>query len=161
MIPMYSGLDLDRIAADALREVLGTRFKRPPFPVSPDEIPGAPGDALWLTSSVSLEGTKTQGNVHLQISESLLDPLNDSLGDCSRDPSARESELADLAGELCNMVAGRISAGLAAAGHLLVLSTPIVLRGRQREAATGPATIRSHTNWTCAGGALILTVRIK
>lgn len=153
--------DLDRIVADALREVLGTRFQRPPLPVPAEEIPGAPGDARWLTSSVNLEGAPGPGSVHLQISESLLDPLNASLGGGSSDPSARESELADLAGELANMVAGRISAGLAAAGHLFTLSTPVVLRGRQREAETGPAAIRSRTNWTCAGGALILSVRIK
>ena len=161
MIPMRPGPDFEQIAGEALGGVLATRFKLNPVSVSLDEIPEAPGDVLWMTSSVNLEGTQAQGSVHLQISESLLERINESLGDCSHEPSARESELADLAGELCNMVAGRIGAGLAAAGHLFTMGTPTVLRGWGPEAGSGADKWGSHTGWTCGGGTVILTIRIQ
>lgn len=161
MIPMNSDLDLDPIAAEALRDVFATRFELHPLSVSPDEIPQATGDALWLIGSVNLEGKQVRGSVQLQVSEGLMDQLNTSLGDCSDDPAIRESELADLAGELCNMVAGRIGAGLAAAGHLFTLSTPEVCRGRALEMSTDADKECSCTGWTCAGGTLTLKISIQ
>jgi CheY-specific phosphatase CheX len=161
MIPMNSDLDLDPIAAEALRDVFTSRFEPQLVRVSLDEIPEAPGDTSWLISTVNLEGSQARGSVHLQVSESLMDLLNKSLGDCSDDPSERENERADLAGELCNMVAGRIGAGLATAGHLFTLSTPDVYRGRALETGTDADKWGSCTGWTCAGGTLTLKILIQ
>lgn len=161
MTPMNSCLDLDPIAAESLRDVFATRFERQLVRVSLDEISEAPGDAPWLISTMNLEGSQARGSVHLRVSESLMNLLNTSLGDCSNDPFERESELADLAGELCNMVAGRIGAGLAAAGHLFTLSTPTVYRGRALEKWGDVDKWSSDTGWTCAGGTLTLTIRIQ
>jgi CheY-specific phosphatase CheX len=161
MIPMNSSLDLDPIAAEALRDVFTTRFERHLVPVSLDEISEVPGDASWLISTVNLEGSQARGSVNLQVSESLMDLLNMFLGDCSNDPSERESERADLAGELCNMVAGRIGTNLAAAGHLFTLSTPDVYRGRALETGTDADKWGSCTGWTCAGGTLTLKISIQ
>lgn len=161
MIPMNSSPDLAPIAAEVLRDVFATRFEQHLVPVSLDEIPEAPGDAPWLISTVNLEGSQARGSVHLQVSESLMDLLNASLGDCSNDPFERESELADLAGELCNMVAGRIGTSLAAAGHLFTLSTPTVCRGCALGKETDVNKWSSDTGWTCAGGTLTLTIRIQ
>jgi hypothetical protein len=152
--------DLDSIAAAAVREVFAIGFSLHLVPESPDEIRDAPEDGLWLTSLVNLEGRRTGGIVHLEISESLLDQLNESLGDCGRDPSARENELADLAGELGNMIAGRIASGLAASGLRFTLSTPVVLRGRRTEDEGGAGKRRSRSGWTSGSGALILTTWI-
>ena len=161
MTPMNSSLDLDPIAAEALRDVFATRFVLQLVPMSPDEVPEPPGDASWLIGSVKLEGRQARGSVHLQVSEFLMDLLNKSLGDCSNDPSERESELADLTGELCNMVAGRIGAGFAAAGHLFTLSTPAVHRGRTLGKGTDVNKWSSDTGWSCAGGMLTLKIRIQ
>lgn len=161
MIPMSTGPDLDQIAAEALRNVLVTRFKLHPVAVAPNAVPESDGDVLWLTGLMNLEGMHARGNVRLEISKTLLVRLDESLGGSTPDPPARESELADLAGELCNMVAGRIGAGLAAAGIIVTLGTPAVLRERGREAGNGVGKWDSHTDWTCAGGALILKVRIQ
>jgi len=161
MMPMNSDLDLDTIAAEALREVFATCFDLQPIPVSLDEMPQVPDDALWLIGSVNLEGSQARGSVHLQVSEGLMDLLNASLGDCSNDPFERESELADLAGELCNMVAGRIGTSLAAAGHLFTLSTPTVCRGHALGKETDVNKWSSDTGWTCAGGTLTLKIRIQ
>ena len=160
MIPMNPGLNLVPIATEAIRDVLATGFKVRPVPVPLDEIPEASGHGAWMTSSVNLEGKESRGFVHLEISESLLDRLDESLADSRHDSSTRDSDLADLAGELCNMVAGRIGAGLAATGLLFTMNTPVVLRGRRRETDPGAGPRSSQTGWTVGGGALILTDRI-
>jgi CheY-specific phosphatase CheX len=154
-------LELDRIAAHALHEVLAIQFKMAVFAPSPDQSSKAAGDEHWLTGTVNLESPQMKGGVLLQMSEPWLSTLNASLGNASRDPAALRSELLDLAGELCNMVAGRIGAGLAAAGHICALSTPNVIRGRQQGAENGSGIKCSRTSWTCAGGTLTLTVWTK
>lgn len=160
MISIKPDLELDRIAAHALREVLLTQFKMSACAASPDESSAAAVEH-WLTGTVKLEGPQIQGEVHLQMSETWLGTLNASLGNGSPDPAVTEGELLDLACELCNMIAGRIGAGLAAAGHLCTLSTPAVIRTRLRQAQTGSGSRCSHTDWTCAGETVTLTVWIK
>ena len=76
MTSMNSSLDLEPIAADALRDVFASRFERQLVSVSLDDIPEVPGDAPWLISTVHLEGSQAPGIVHLQVSESLMDLLN-------------------------------------------------------------------------------------
>jgi hypothetical protein len=161
MTSIKPDLELDRIAAHALRDVLVTQFKMPDFAASPDQSSSAAGDGDWLTGSVNLESPQMKGGVLLQMSEPWLSTLNASLGNASRDPAARQSELLDLAGELCNMIAGRIGAGLAAAGRICTLSTPHVIRGRPQRADDGSGIKCAHTSWTCAGETLKLKVWIK
>jgi len=161
MMPMGLGPDLDRISTEAIREVLTTQFRLPVFAASSDEVGFASVNPHGLTGSVSLEGSEIRGEVRLQIPESWLSMLNASLGPVSPDPADRASEMWDLASELCNMVAGRIGAGLAAAGHVCTLSTPDVASGPRNPVEPGPGAKRSHTHWTCAGATLTLTVWIK
>lgn len=157
MNPVIRGFDLDSIAAAAVRDVLAVGFRLHLVAESPDEIRDAPGDAPWITSVVNLEGTQTGGIVHLEVSEPLLAALNQAIGGGSPDPSVRESEMADLAGEIGNMIAGRIASGLAASGLRFMLSTPVVMRGRRPEAEVGAGYRASQSGWTGGGGRLILT----
>ena len=120
---MNSVPDLDSIAVAAVRDVLGIGFRLHLVAESLDEMRESPSDAIWLTSSVNLVGTQTGGIVYLEVSESLLDSLNQAMGGRSPDPFVRESEMADLAGELANMIAGRIASGLAAFANSSVPST--------------------------------------
>lgn len=159
MISTKPDPEMDRIAAHALREVFVNQFKMPAFAAPPDESSAA-ADKLWLIGLVNLEGPQMRGGVRLHMSEPWLDKLNASIGNAGGDQAAKESELLDLAGELCNMIAGRIGAGLAAAGRICTLGTPVVTRGRQRQPETGPGIRCSHTHWTCPGGTLTLTAWI-
>ena len=161
MMPMGQGPDLDRISTEAIREVLTTQFRLSVFAASSDEVGWASVNPHGLTGSVSLEGPEIRGEVRLQVPESWLSTLNASLDPVSPDPADRASEMWDLASELCNMVAGRIGAGIAAAGHICTLSTPDVTSGPQNPVEAGPGAKRSHTHWTCAGETLTLTVWIK
>ncbi len=158
---MNSVPDLDSIALAAVRDVLGIGFRLHLVAESLDEMRESPSDAIWLTSSVNLVGTQTGGIVYLEVSESLLDSLNQAIGGRSPDPSVRESEMADLAGELANMIAGRIASGLAASGLCFTLSTSVVLRGRRPEAEVGAGYRVSQSGWTGGGGQLILTSLIS
>lgn len=161
MTPPGQALDLDLISSQAMREVMATQFKLVIHPASPDEAGLVAGERRWFTGSVRLEGLRMRGEVCLHLPEAWLDRLNETLGGACRDPAERVGENHDLAGELCNMVAGRICAGLASAGHAFILGTPLVVPGSQRLLEAGFGSRSSTTHWICAGGALVLTTWIR
>ena len=66
-----------------------------------------------------------------------------------------------MTGELCNMLAGRIAATLAAAGYSSILSVPTVARGRLPEFENAPRAETSWTNWTCEGHLLKVVVAVR
>ncbi len=65
--------------------------------------------------------------------------------------SVTDEDAADITGELCNMLAGRIAATLAAAGYSSTLSIPTVARGRRLEFENAPGAKTYWSNWTCEG----------
>jgi hypothetical protein len=159
MPPSISNNELDLIAAAALQSVLAGQFQLPARPASSAEVAQSKAAGPAWTGSVELQGEELAGRVWLQSPGPWIESLNGSLGNGGADPAAREGECLDLAGELCNMMAGRIAAGLAAAGCRYTLSTPTVIRAAPPPAPPGGKT--SQTCWTCAGGVLTLTVWIS
>ena len=73
--------------------------------------------------------------------------------------SVTDESAADLTGELCNMLAGRVAATLAAAGCSSILSIPIVIRGHQLELEIYPGAKTCRGDWTCEGH--LLTVALQ
>jgi CheY-specific phosphatase CheX len=68
-------------------------------------------------------------------------------------------ELADVAAELCNMVAGRVSFELSQQGFPGLLQTPVV-RSDQPENAFAAQGEHCRTDWTCAGHPLTLDIAL-
>jgi len=64
---------------------------------------------------------------------------------------ATDEDAADITGELCNMLAGRVAATLASAGYFSTLSIPTVAWGRRLKCENAPGAKTYWSNWTCEG----------
>ena len=151
--------ELGLMAASALQEVLATQFKISVTPAVAGDTSPTKKNEPSLEGSVRLHGPKLFGSLHLQVPAAWAARLNDSLQAPGDSPSS-EADQEDLVGELCNMVAGRLGASLAASGYAGTLSTPDIQRGRFASSEPPPGSQQSRTDWTCEGHLLTLILRI-
>jgi CheY-specific phosphatase CheX len=151
--------DLGPLAARAITEVLATQFKLSAIASAPVDRPIAGQTQPCLVGSVRLTGERISGGVHLQLPETFATKLTAPLLGRSAADVADEGEAADVTGELCNMLAGRVAAGLAASGYSSILSTPTVSRNRRLELETTPGAKTCRSDWTCEGDLLTVTLQ--
>ena len=107
---------------------------------------------------MTLSGAQISGDVHLQLPEAFVAKLTALLLGRSA-TSVNDESAADVTGELCNMLAGRVAAILSAAGYSSQLSTPTVIRGYPLELEISPAAKACRSAWTCEGH--LLTVALQ
>ena len=149
--------DLRRIGASAFTEVLGTLLSLSatvqesaddrPVSAAPDEI----------SSSVLLTGQRLSGSVHLRLPQAFVAYSVRRL--TGLEGAARDAVQDDAAGELANMVAGRVAAQLAADGFPCSLGTPSVSRSPCLPIETEPGVDHGRTDLFCDGHWLSLKVR--
>ena len=142
--------ELGSVTASALAEVLATQFKLSVIASAPDEETNSKPMEQCLVGSVKLTGGLFSGDVQLQLPEAFVAKLTTVLLGVSA-ASVTNEDAADITGELCNMLAGRIAATLAAAGYFSTLSIPTVARGRRLKFENAPGAKTYWSNWTCEG----------
>jgi CheY-specific phosphatase CheX len=147
--------ELGGVVASALAEVLATQFK---LPVIASDTPSADQSEQCLIGTVKLTGELLSGDVRLELPEAFVTMITAALHE-SEVARIADEEIVDMTGELCNMLAGRIAATLAAIGHSSILSVPTVARGRLPEFENAPRAETSWTNWTCEGHLLKVVVQ--
>ena len=153
--------ELGRVTANAITEVLATQFKLPAIASTPAEhepVAGTPEQ--YLVGSVTLTGGRVSGDVYLQLPEAFAAKLTALLFGRSA-TSVTDEGAADVTGELCNMLAGRVAAILSAAGYSSNLSTPTVVRGHQLELEISPGAKTCRSDWTCEGHLLTVALQFK
>jgi CheY-specific phosphatase CheX len=167
MTPASNRPDLRQIGESALREVLSVFLSLPatlrnssshspspsasPHSAAPDQI----------TSTVLLAGQRLSGSVHVQLPLAFAAHAVHLL--TGLDPAAADanSVLNDTAGELANMVAGRVAVQLAAGGYPCTLGTPLVARSACFPIQTEPGVDRARTELFCEGHGLSLEVQCR
>jgi CheY-specific phosphatase CheX len=149
MIPEPLIPELGSVTASALAEVLATQFKLSVVASALADKLDAEQTERCLVCSVTLTGGLFSGDVQLQLPEAFVAKLNSVLVGPNA-ASVTDEDAADIAGELCNMLAGRIAATLEAAGYSSILSIPSVYRGRRLEFENAAAKT-CWSNWTCEG----------
>jgi CheY-specific phosphatase CheX len=149
MIPELPVPEMGSVTASALAEVLATQFKLSAIS-APDDKSNANQTEQYLVGSVELTGGLFSGYVQLQLPEAFVAKLTAALlGPYAA--NVTDEDAADITGELCNMLAGRIAATLTAAGYSSILSIPTVARGRRAEFENAPGAKTCRTSWTCEG----------
>ncbi len=148
--------DLGPVAARAITEVFATQFKLSATASARVDRRIAAQTQPCLVGSVRLTGGRICGYVHLQLPEAFAAKVTARLLERS---DVDEGEAADMTGELCNMLAGRVAAGLGAAGYSSILSAPTISRDRRLELETAPGAKTCRSDWTCEGH--LLTVALQ
>jgi CheY-specific phosphatase CheX len=150
--------DLGRVTASAITEVLATQFKLSAIASTSADRPVTCTPEQCLVGSVTLTGGRVSGGVHLQLPEAFVAKLTALLLERNSTSVTYESA-ADVTGEFCNVLAGRVAAILYAAGYSSNLSTPTVIRGDQMELEISPGARTCRSDWTCEGH--LLTVALQ
>jgi CheY-specific phosphatase CheX len=150
--------DLGSIAARAVTEVLATQLRLLATRSESVEWPIADRLDESLVGAVTLAGSRLSGDVELRIPDGFIAKVARLLlGRCAADTE----EAADITGELCNMLAGKVAADLAAAGYPTTLSTPTVSRGIELKPDNALGTQTFRSNWTCEGYLLSVMLKIR
>jgi CheY-specific phosphatase CheX len=121
--------DLRHIGQDAFMEVLSVLLSLPATPRE-SSIDISHSDASdQITGTVQLAGHRISGNVQLRLPLPFAARAVQRLTGLDGNPGEANELAEDTAGEIANMVAGRVAAQLTAIGYPCTLSTPLVFRG--------------------------------
>ena len=159
MTPGSKRPDLRCIGESAFAEVLSNLSLQPttvrnsdghsPLPVAPDQI----------TSTVSLAGQRLSGSVHVQLPQAFVAHavhLLTGLDGVAGDTNAVQD---DTAGELANMLAGRVAAQLAADGYPCTLGIPSVSHTARLPIEIQLGADHGRTDVICEGHCLSLELQ--
>lgn len=161
MTPASTRPDLARIGECALAEVLKTFLSLPAI------VCDSAGGSLLCTAPepinirVPLSGQRLSGSVNLQLPPAFVAHAVKLLTGLDGDSVDGIAIQSDAAGELANMVAGRVAAQLAVNGISCSLGTPSVVRSAALPTTTEPEADYGRTNLLCAGHSLWLEIECR
>ena len=104
--------------------MLVTQFKLSAIASAPADTPTADQTEQCLVGSVKLTGGLISGDVQLQLPKAFVAKANRRAARTKMWRASQTKTPADIAGELCNMLAGRIAASLTAAGYSSIFEHP-------------------------------------
>jgi CheY-specific phosphatase CheX len=159
MTSVSNKLDLSSLGESAFIEVLGTLLSlsatvqesaddRPVFAASDD-----------FSSSVLLTGQRLSGSVHLRLPQAFVVYAVRRLTGLDLDAGNAHELQEDAAGELANMVAGRVASQLAADGYPCKLGTPSVSHNARLAAKNQNGVVHGRTDLICEGHWLSLEIQ--
>jgi len=149
--------DLRSLASRSLETVFSTQLNRSVSPCSRTaETSEGPDERLCF--SVPWSGSLWHGVFALAMPlEFAADAAAQLFG---RQPGeSSPEELSDVAAELCNMVAGRLSSELSEQGFAGLLQTPVLPSGQPQQAVASQGE-HCRTDWTCGGHPLTLDISL-
>ena len=163
--------DLAQVARDAVPAVLREFLGLAATEAAGADAATARSSDVELCATVPLAGPEASGHVCLRLARGFALLALRQLHGGSPSGSFEEHEVRDFAGELCNLLAGRVAAELARVGEVCKLGVPEVVIGADTLVAGRPAggttpsdpspasALRSCTIWSCAGHRLTLDLR--
>jgi len=161
MTPPSHRPDLRRIGQTVFPEVLNVLLSLPATLQSSSNLTPQSDAPDKIFSTVHLTGQRLSGSVHLKLpldfvahAVHVLTGLKDAAPDAN-------AILDDAAGELANMVAGRVAVQLAAVGYPCTLSTPSVSRGAGPPIETDSGVDYGRTDLLCDGHWLSLDLKCR
>jgi CheY-specific phosphatase CheX len=157
MTPALNRPDLRQLGQRAFTEALSVFLSLPATPGTPSR-PSPPSRARdQITSKVRLAGQRLSGSVHLHLPREFVARAVHRL--TGLEDAERDAVLEDAAGELANLVAGRVAAQLAADGYACLLDTPSVSRSPDSASSPDPGGEHGRTDLFCDGHWLALEVQ--
>lgn len=153
--------DLGRIGENAFTEVLRV-FLSLPVTVRNSSTHGHDSSTRDpIISTVRLAGPRVSGSVEVQLPLAFVAHAFRRLTGFESDARDATAALEDTAGELANMVAGRVAAQLAAEGFPCTLGTPSVSRSGDSPVETEAGVQHGRADFFCEGHALSIKLRYR
>ncbi|CAM8638319.1 COG1406 Predicted inhibitor of MCP methylation, homolog of CheC [Comamonadaceae bacterium] len=148
------------IVSEAVTKVLSTQFGMQ-AEASKEAAPQLQGYASHLSGTVSITGSRVRGDLYLSMPDPLADKLVARMLGGAEDDQASLADKVDVAGEICNMLAGQIGAALSRGGYPNDLSIPEV--SHKSDAWTEPRVDHADYQavWQCAGLPLVLNLTLR
>lgn len=161
MIPATQRPNLRRIGESAITKVLGSFLSlSATVRESEDDSPiSAASDEI--NSSVLLTGHRLSGSVHLRLPQAFVANAARRLAGLDGGAENANELEDDAAGELANMVAGRVASQLAADGYPCTLGTPSVSRSALPPIPTQPGSDHGRVELICDGHCLTLELHCR
>jgi CheY-specific phosphatase CheX len=134
---------LSEFTQKAVAEVYGTMLGLSVEHVRTDESHGASSTGInGLVSNVGFAG-RISGGLYMNHGDKLACDITERLIGM-RPASADDAEVADVLGEIANMVTGTMKKHTSALGYNGWLSTPLIMRGEQISIEPKDATVHSY-----------------
>jgi len=153
--------DLRRIGESVFTEVVLALLSMPVTVQLAPSHTALPSAGDQIVSRVSLASPQLSGGVQVQFPLGFVALAVRRLIGVEGTAQATDALLDDAAGELANMVAGRVAAQLAAEGFPCKLGTPAVVRGEPPSAINQSDASRARTDFACEGHALSVEVHCR
>jgi chemotaxis protein CheX len=150
-------LDIPKLAGDTMTSVFQTMLALPLEPVPGDPAVGFPEH---VSGSVGLGGEKVIGAVYIHMSAEFAKLVASTMLGMGADEIA-DSDVNDVVGEMCNMVAGGLKSTLCDTGAACAVSTPAIIRGTSLAIETVPDVRQEKLVFECQGSRVIVEVHIK
>ena len=159
MTPDSNRPDLRQMGQSAFTEVLWSLLSLPATACDPAGHSPLSAPPDQITSRVSLAGPQLSGSVHVQLPLAFVSRAVHLLTGFDAADAGKNGLLDDTAGELANMVAGRLAALLAVEGYHCTLGTPSVSRSARLPIETPPGAGHGRTDLLCEGHRLSLEIQ--
>ena len=151
--------DLARIAERAFTEVLATFLSLPAIPRTASAQQPLPEASNQLSATVLLSGNGLSATVQILLPAAFVAQAVKRL--TGLQGAEGEAIHEDTAGEIANMVAGRVAAQLAAEGYPCTLGTPSASRSAFLPAEAPPGTDGGRTDLICHGHCLSAEIHCR
>jgi len=151
--------DLRRICENAFVEVFGTLSSLSATAPKSASKSSASETLDQITSSVPLTGQRLSGVVYVQFPQAFVTQAVRLLTGLDGEAGNANALQEDAAGELANMVAGRVAAQLATDGYPCKLGTPSVSRSRGSPIEIQPGVHHGRTDLIFEGHRLSLELQ--
>ncbi len=159
MIDALHKPDLARIGERALTEVLAVFLSLPAVPRTISAQARIPDASNQLAAMVSLSGDGLSATVRILLPIAFVAQAVKRL--TGLEGPEGEAILEDTAGEIANMVAGRVAAQLAAEGYRSTLGTPSVSRSASLPVEARHGTHHGRTDLVCNGHHLSVEIHCR
>ena len=148
--------ELVQIAIRSVPEVWRTQLKKE-LQLTPELTLPLPSPQI---ATVSWTGSNASGKMVLTISSAGVQLVAQALLGTSGNCITEDTDLEDVVGELCNMLAGRVSTELRDRGFTGTLHPPVLSRTSTTVSANPPSPTLCLTHWTCGDYSFTFSIDI-
>lgn len=151
-------LNIRQTAIETLVEVFSTMLS---LEAKPNDDVAVPDWGERVTGCVGLAGETVTGTIYVHLSDTLAKQAAAAMLGMTVEELGSDSDVNDVVGELCNMVAGNLKSALCNAGARCAISPPCVIRGKSFMIETSAEMRKEIICFECCDQKLVVEIQTK